>query len=165
MIGCEVPPNGAELALAWNAVGTCSWRQGSKEVAQKTITELENRRVLFGERHSGDEQYCVDSANEIRHFLTGQISVAKPGRDLADSLRAMRAACRKFVDAAGPDAQNFHPGWPENSRFVVSLGDLRTLMGVQIARIATQYGLAVEEELASIVPPTDEDDLGLMALR
>jgi hypothetical protein len=141
------------LGMAWERV------PGDKEVAQLTITELENRRILFGNRHSGDEGYCVSSANEIRHFLTQQISAVKPGKDLANSLRAMRAACRKFVDAAGPGAENFHPGWPENSLFVVSLGDLRTLMGVQIARIATQFDLPLEEELASIVPPADEDDL------
>ena len=147
------------VSLPWIGM---QWERasGDKEVAQQTIIELENRRVLFGDRHSGDEMYCVNSANEIRHFLTGQISAAKPGKDLANSLRAMRAACRKFVDAAGPNADNFHPGWPENSRFVVSLGELRTLIGVQVARIAAQFDLPIEEELKTIVPPTDEDDLG-----
>jgi hypothetical protein len=132
--------------------------RGDKEIAREIITQLEYRRVLFGERHSGDEQFCVASANEIREILTTQISAAKPGKDLEDSLRNMRAACLKFVDAAGPNAENFHPGWPQNSHFVISLGDLRTLMGVQIARIVTQFDLPVEKELASILPPTDEED-------
>lgn len=52
---------------------------GDEEVARRVITFLEDRRVLFGMRHMEDEQYCVDSANQIRHFLTDQLSQAKAG--------------------------------------------------------------------------------------
>jgi hypothetical protein len=103
--------------------------------------------------------HCVQSANEIRHFLTAQINDAH-GEDLVASLRAMRAATRKFVDAAGPNAQNFQHGWAPDNAFGLALGDFRTLMGVQIARIGTQYDLTVEDDLATILPPTDEEDLG-----
>jgi hypothetical protein len=99
---------------------------------------------LFTHGSAEGASYCVRSANEIRHFLTARIGSAR-GKDLADSLRAMRAAARQFVDAAGPDARNFHPGWRADSTFGLALGDFRTLMGIQIARIATQFGLAVEE--------------------
>jgi hypothetical protein len=111
-------------------------RRCGGEVAEQTITILENRRVLFGERHVEDHHYCLSSVNEIRHVLTAQINAART-EDLRASLRAMRAACRKFVDAAGPEARNFEPGWPSSNAFGLALGDLRTLMGVQIARIAT----------------------------
>lgn len=130
---------------------------GDREVAEQTITFLENRRVLFGERHVEDHYYCLSSVNDIRHFLTAQINAAR-SEDLRASLRAMRAACRKFVDAAGPNARNFEPGWPSSNAFGLALGDLRTLMGVQIARIATQYDLDIEDDLATILPPHDEDD-------
>ena len=130
---------------------------GDREVAEQIITFLENRRVLFGERHVEDHDYCLSSVNDIRHFLTAQINAAR-SEDLRASLRAMRAAGRKFVDAAGPDARNFEPGWPSSNAFSLALGDLRTLMGVQIARIATQYDLDIEDDLATILPPHDEDD-------
>lgn len=144
------------LTLPWLGA---SWETvpGDKEVAKETIVFLENKRVLFGERHNEDGPYCLASANEIRHFLTGKISAAR-GKELADSLRAMRAAARRFADAAGPDARNFAGGWEPGSMFWLALGDFRTLMGVQIARIATQFGLAVEDDLMRILPPTDEDD-------
>jgi hypothetical protein len=74
------------------------------------------------------------------------------------SLQAMRAAARQFVDAAGPNARNFRHGWAPDNTFGLMLGDFRTLMGVQIARIATQYDLAIEDDLAAILPPSDEDD-------
>jgi hypothetical protein len=132
---------------------------GDKEAAEITITFLENRRLLFGDRHAEDEMHCVQSANEIRHFLTAQIGAAH-SKDLVESFRAMRAACRRFVEAGGPYARNFHvrPGWPDNI-FGLALADLRTLVGVQIARIAKQYDLSVEADLAAILPPPDEENL------
>jgi hypothetical protein len=144
------------LTLPWLGA---SWETipGDKEVAKETIVFLENKRLLFGERHKEDQMECVRSANEIRHFLTPRISKAH-GKDLVESLRAMRAAARKFVDAAGPNADNFRPGWQPDNAFGLALGDLRTLMGVQIARMATQFNLAVEEDLMRILPPVDQDD-------
>jgi hypothetical protein len=49
---------------------------GDREVAEQTITILENRRVLFGERQLEDHRYCLSSVNEIRHVLTAQINAA-----------------------------------------------------------------------------------------
>jgi hypothetical protein len=146
------------LSLPWLGA---QWERvpGDKEVAQQIITFLENRRVLFGERHLEDEMHCVRSANEIRHFLTPQISAARSA-ELVESLRAMRAAARRFADAAGPDARNFRDSWGPANAFGLALGDLRTLMGVQIARIVTQYDLEIEDDLAAILPPRDEDDHG-----
>ena len=148
------------LSLPWLGA---QWERvpGDKEVAERMITFLENRRLLFGERHLEDEIHCVQSANEIRHFLTGQISPARSS-DLVESLRAMRAASRRFVDAAGPNARNFRSDWQGSNRFALALGDLRTLMGVQIARLAKQYDLAIEDDLAGILPPPDEEDLAWM---
>jgi hypothetical protein len=54
-----------------------------------------------------DEMYCVGSANSMRHFLTSELFRVRAGRSLATSIRAIRAALREFVDAAGPGARNF----------------------------------------------------------
>lgn len=144
------------LQLPWLGA---SWETipGDKEIAKGTIVFLENKRVLFGERHNEDGRHCLMSANEIRHFLTTQISAAH-GEELADSLRAMRAAARRFADAAGPEARNFDGDWHPGNMFWLALGDFRALMGVQIARIASRYRLEVEEELMQILPPEDKDD-------
>jgi hypothetical protein len=85
-----------------------------KEVARRVVTFLEDRRLLFGKRHAEDELECVHSAVMSRAFLTEEPTKAKAGKSLSDSLRAMRAAFRQFVDAAGPNARNFrgHCGWP-----------------------------------------------------
>lgn len=139
--------------------GGLNWENvpGDKEVAKETIVFLEDRRILFGSRHYEDETHCVASALQMRAFLSGQISKAH-GKELVASLRAMRAAARQFVEAAGPDAIRFRGGYQISNAFGMALGDLRTLMGLQIALIAVQFDLEVEDDLMQILPPLDEDD-------
>ena len=133
---------------------------GDKQLARKAIIYLENRRLLFGRRHMEDEMECVRSAVQIRNYLTKLIPSAKPGGGVDNSLRAMRAACLSFVNAAGPGAMNFR-GWHggEAGPFGQALGELRTLVGIQLAILVSRYDLEIEEELASIFPPTDRDDI------
>jgi hypothetical protein len=135
------------FSLNWEKV------PGDKDVALRVVTFLEDRRLLFGERHSEDELDCVHSAIDIRRFLTEELTKAKPGRSLAESLRAMRAVMRAFVEAAGPNARNFryHHGHMTDP-FSLALGELRSLVGLHLAVIAHQYGIEVEPDLARILP-------------
>ncbi|MFB9832670.1 DUF6650 family protein [Actinoallomurus acaciae] len=141
--------------LQWETV------EGDKDVARQAIIFLEDRRLLFGERYVEDEMHCVTSALQIRAFLTQQIEAARPGKTLEGVLRSMRAACRQFVDRAGPEAANFRHRDP-NPHTVdplsLALGDLRTVMGLAIATMAEKFDLPVEEDLAAILPPTDDGD-------
>lgn len=136
------------FSLNWEKV------PGDEQVAHRVITFLEDRRLLFGERLGGDELHCVRSAIEIRYFLTEELTKAKPGHSLADSLHAMRTATRAFVDAAGPDASNFrYYHGHMTDRFSLALGELRSRIGLHLAVIADQYGIEVEPSLAKILPP------------
>ena len=143
------------IGLNWEKV------PGDEEVARAVISFLEDRRLLFGDRHMEDELHCVQSANEIRHFVTSRITEAKPGRSLEASLREIRRACRQFVERAGPNACNFrdrHFGhWTD--AFSLALGELRATVGLHAALIASQYDLPVEPELASILPWEEDDSL------
>jgi hypothetical protein len=68
--------------------------------------------------------HCADSATQIRNFLTKELTNAKPGKSLEASLRAIRTACRNFVEAAGPDARNFrYQNGPQTDRFSLALGE------------------------------------------
>lgn len=136
------------FSLNWEKV------PGDEDVARRVITFLEDRRLLFGERHAEDELDCVHSAIEIRHFLTEELARAKPGRSLAESLRAIRTAMRAFVDAAGPDARDFrYYHGHMTDHFSLALGELRSRVGMHLAVIADQYGIEVEPDLARILPP------------
>lgn len=134
---------------------------GDKDAARRVLCFLEDRRLLFGTRHVEDEIHCIRSAIEIRRFLTQQLDSAKPGNDLSNSIRTMRAACRKFVDAAGPDGRDFiqHDRYGVDP-FSIALGDLRTTMGMHIALLSHIFDLEIEDDLASILPPDPRDDDG-----
>jgi hypothetical protein len=145
-----VPTGGGAFGFSLN------WEKvpGDEDVARRVVIFLEDRRLLFGERHSKDELHCVHSAIDIRKFLTQELTNAKPGKSLDRSLRAIRAACRNFVEAAGPDARNFryHHGH-QTDRFSLALGELHSLVGLHLAAIANQYGIEIEDDLARILPP------------
>lgn len=142
-------------------MGGVQWQKtvGDKQVARTVITFLEDRRLLFGDRHVEDEGHCIASALELRSFLTEQITRAKPGKELDGCLRSMRGACRKFLEAGGPHGRHFHRShFPyEADGFSLALGDLRTTIGFQLAIILSQYNLPIEPELQSVLPPADDD--------
>src|SRR6266540_6001009 len=122
---------------------------GDDEVARRVIIMLEDRRLLFGPRHAEDEMECVRSAEQIRRELTRELAEARPGASLASSLRAIRAACRRF----------HHPRPWEPDPMAAALGELRSLVGLHVAAIAGEYSLEVEDGLSRILPPVvDADD-------
>jgi hypothetical protein len=132
---------------------------GDEAVARSVVSFLEDRRVLFGERHIEDEWHCVQSALECRRFLTDQIPQTTSGEPLEATLKAMRAAFRQFVERAGPNASNFQHHHPYGvDAFSLALGELRSRVGVELARIAWRYKIDIDDELARIVPPEDNDE-------
>ena len=132
-----------------------NWEKGpgDAEVAQRTITFLVDQRMLFGRRHHGDELECVTAAIKSRAFLTEELAKAEMGNSLARSLRAMRAALRTFIDAAGRDARNFrgHSG-KSTDLYSRALESLRAIVGLHLAIIVDQYAIAIEPGLAKILP-------------
>jgi hypothetical protein len=125
------------------------------------ITFLEDRRVLYAPSEMETPSYCVQSVLEIRRFLTTELTGLDFESDLAQSLRAMRAACRKFLDTAQDDERriitfggqfNHWASWVFNA----ALGELRGVFGIHIARLAAQHGLDVEDDLAAILPAKED---------
>ncbi|MFD3481596.1 hypothetical protein [Streptomyces sp. NPDC058665] len=81
------------------------------------------------------------------------------GDDLAENLKAMRAACRRFLNAVGPNDHSEHVnGLYASARFGAALGELRAVFGIQLGVIATRYKLELPEDLANILPSSDTDD-------
>jgi hypothetical protein len=130
-------------------------------VARRVIAFLEDRRVLFADESIEVLDHCVRSVIEVRHYLTSEIQQLGDG-ELPSSLRAMRAACRKFLETIdGPDGivvpYGHHHGHWGSWRFSGALGELRGVFGIHIARIAAQNGLDVEDDLARILPASDDE--------
>lgn len=134
---------------------------GDEQIARNVIAFLEDRRVLFADRHGEDEMYCVQSAIASRVFLTEQLARAKPGKSLAMSIKAMRAAFRHFVEISGPngrDFRNLRHGYWDTDPFSLALGELRGQVGQHLLLIAYHYGIEVEDELAAILPSIADDE-------
>jgi hypothetical protein len=139
-----------------------SWNppEAERTVAKRLITFLEDRRVLYSPSEMERPDHCVQSVLEIRKSLTTEIGKLDEKSDLTASIRAMRAACRKFLDTVQGDegrivrfgAQFGHyASWTFNS----ALGEMRGVFGIHIAKLATAYGVDVEDDLAAVIPGED----------
>lgn len=146
--------------------GGASWQPAELEIAgaRRVIAFLEDRRVLYDPCEMEVPDHCVRSVIEIRHCLTEELGKLEAGSELAASLRAMRAACRKFLERVGTDGRegiryavgsNVH-SWTFGS----ALGELRGTFGVHVAKIAAEFKLDVEDKLASILPANPDADTG-----
>lgn len=109
------------------------------------------------------DTYCVESVLQIREMLTKELASQRGDDPLSEHLKAMRAACRKFLDrmqSSDAHARHYRDRYDLGTQmFFTALGELRATMGIHIACVATQYGIDVENELASILPAADEDKI------
>lgn len=126
-------------------------------VARRVLTFLEDRRVLFVNYSWEIPDECIDSVLAIREYLTQEMQTLQGECQLSGHLRAMRAACRRYLSdetdgAPGDRARRWSGG---HFGMELAFGELRATFGVHIAAMAAEYGLDVESQLASILPPAD----------
>ena len=131
-------------------------------VAKRVIASLEDKRVLYAPESMEVAGHCIESVLGIREMLTRELGGLPPDAELADSLRALRAACRKFMDTIQPSQREIerhglsHGHWA-SWVFMGALGEMRGVFGIHLAIIAVRFGLPMERELASIIPAEDKD--------
>jgi hypothetical protein len=146
--------------------GGASWQPGKLgiEGEGRVIVFLEDRHVLYDPCQMEVPDHCVRSVIDIRHCLSEELGKLEGSSELAASLRAMRAACRKFLERVGIDGregiQNASGGGVQSWTFGNALGELRGTFGVHVAKIAAQFRLDVEDKLASILPANADADTG-----
>ena len=160
----------AEIANRLTGISTpfggASWQPAEMEItaARRVIALLEDRRVLYEPNELEVPSHCVHSVIEIRHHLSNELGKLDSGSELAESLRAMRAACRKFLERVGTDGhKGIHHanGWGFHSwTFGSALGELRGTFGIHVAKVAAAFKLDVEDRLASILPANANADTG-----
>ena len=145
-------------------LGGLSWEASEPAIssARRVIAFLEDRRVLYVPGELEVPSHCVHSVLDIRHFLTGELGKLNTDSEFTASLRAMRAACRKFLsllDAEGRDLTrhaNMRGHWASWA-FYSALGEMRGIFGIHLAQIAAHFKLDIEDGLASILPASTED--------
>jgi hypothetical protein len=127
------------------------------EVARRLVTFLEDRRALYNPYDVEVMHDVVESVLRTRERLTAALEQLDRGSPLAQSIAALRAACRKFLDSVhgGPTGRSY---WGPHMFDASALGELRGVFGIHLANICVRYGIDVEEELASIFPAAVEPD-------
>ena len=136
------------FGVSWNPPET------DRDIVKKLITFLEDRRALYNPYNIETPMFVDQSLLEIRKELTNTLQGIGDNPEISPHLRAMRAACRKYLNEVGNQSRpRFHYGEFET---FAALGELRAVFGIHIAQLAVKYGIDVEEELASILPIEDE---------
>ena len=76
-----------------------SWNPPEPEITatRRLITYLEDRRVLYDPCEIEIPAHCVHSVIQIRDLLTQELMRSGQTTEFTASLRALRAACRKFL--------------------------------------------------------------------
>ena len=136
------------FGVSWNPPKT------DRDIVRKLITFLEDRRALYNPYDIEMPVYVARSILEIRKELTAILQSIGDNPEISPHLRAIRAACRKYLDGVGGHSrQRYH--FRDFEIFAV-LGELRAVFGIHIAQLAVKYGIDVEDELASILPIEDK---------
>jgi hypothetical protein len=115
-----------------------------RKVVRDVLTLLEDRRVVYNPAAWEMESQVTESVLRIRETLTDAIQRLGEDSKAVPAMRAMRAACREYLDASSHHYSH---------DLSIGLGRLRALFGLQIAFLAIQYGVDLEDDLASIIPP------------
>ena len=124
-----------------------------QDKARRLLTFLEDRRALYHPYHMEVGPYVIESILKIRERLTVDLEAVSKSSVLGESLSAMRAACRAFLDKTQKtDMRRYFM----NGLIIDALAELRTRFGVHIARLACAYDLEIDEPLTSTLPPDPE---------
>ncbi len=123
-----------------------------REVAKNLIRFLEDRRALYNPFDIENPRYVLESVLQIREELTNILQSLGDDSEISQHIRAMRAACRKFMNQVGKAR------FPQFDLLLAALGEMRAIFGVHIAQLSVKYGIDVEDELASILPIEDNEN-------
>jgi hypothetical protein len=153
---------GRELATRLTGIltptGGISWKPPADErnKARRLLVYLAGQRALHYPYDKEIGTFIVQSILDTGERLTRDIEAISIDSLLRKILRAMQAACRKFLDENQSPSAGY--GWPYEAQLYCTLGELRALLGVHIARIACAYDLEVDACLGDILPPEPESE-------
>lgn len=136
------------FGISWNPP------KSDRDIVRKLITFFEDRRALYNPYNIETPIWVIESILEIRKKLTSTLEEIGENPNISPHLRAMRAACRKFMDETE---------WQKRKRFrnheniFSALGEMRAILGIHIAQLSVKYGINIEDDLATILPVEDKE--------
>jgi hypothetical protein len=130
-----------------------------RDMVRGFLAFLEDRRVLFAAHHLEVHGEVEHSVHQIRCRCTETLAALPNQSQASAPIRAIRAACRRFLDEPHQDFRNLYVrdfgDFRDSAGFFTALGELRATVGAQIAILAVLYKVELEAELATIVPAED----------
>lgn len=133
------------FGISWNPPAN------EREIARGLLLFLEDKRALSYEQYCEYSPHVTESIINIRSELTNTLRSAAENSPMVEPLKAMRAACRKFLD----ESQVRHGRSYLDHQTWIALGELRGVFGLHIARLCAMYGIDASEELCQIMPAAD----------
>ena len=132
-----------------------------RDAVRGLLTFMEDRRVLYVAQHLEVHGDVERSVHEIRKRCTDALTAISEPAPVREHIRAIRAACRRFLEEPHAEFRNI-ASFPfgrfrDEAGFFTALGELRASIGAQIAVLASYYEIELESELAGILPPEDTD--------
>jgi len=156
----KIKLKGRELATRLTGIlsptGGISWKPpvDERDKARQLLVYLVGQGALHYPYDKEIGTFIAQSILDTSKRLTRDIEVLSMDSLLRKILRAMQAACRKFLDENQSPSAGY--GWPYEAQLYCTLGELRALFGIHIARIAFTYDLEVDACLGDILPPEPE---------
>jgi len=134
-------------------VGGMDWEPTAEQrkKARQVLMYLADQRVLWDPYDLAIGSFVTQSILDMRERLSGELRGLSTTSVLQEGLRAMQAACRMFLDENQSARSGYGP--PYEAQLHSTLGELRALFGIHIARIACAYDLEVDAHLEGILPP------------
>ena len=96
--------------------------------------------------------YVIQSMDETRDRLSELLPRANRESPLGEGIIAMRSASRDFMNKIDAGARIPSLGF----EFILALGELRSIYGLHIARVAVAYAIDISDDLSRILPPAKE---------
>jgi hypothetical protein len=127
-----------------------------RDKARRLLLYLAGQRALHYPYDREIGSFIVQSILDISERLTCDIESLSTDSLLRKILRAVQAACHKFLDENQSPSAGY--GGPYQAQLYCTLGELRALLGIHIARIAFIYDLEVDACLGDILPPEPEQE-------
>ena len=150
--GTKIKFKGAS-ALGFGA----SWdiSNADRDGVRGILTFLEDRRVLYIAQNLEVTGEVERSVHDIRMQCTQALTAISERSAARRHIRAIRAACRRFLEEPRPEYRNLVPHhfgrFVDEASFFTALGELRASVGAEIAALAAYYEIEIEPELASIL--------------
>jgi hypothetical protein len=130
-----------------------SWNppESERKIVRELFIFLEDRRALYNDFAHELNHEVTQSVQAIRSELTTDLKRLSETSSAIPCFKAMRAACREYLD--NTRARGY--GGPFS--FMVELGKLRALIGLQVSYLAVTYGINIDGELIKVIPPEYRD--------